>query len=85
MPQTREHLDILELLGILKGLVVITKIDLVDEEWLEMVVEEVKGELQGDVPGGCSPAPCFFCYESRDSGAEKGYCRYGRFPCSQGC
>ncbi|NLL58607.1 MAG: GTP-binding protein [Firmicutes bacterium] len=38
MPQTREHLDILELLGILKGLVVITKIDLVDEEWLEMVV-----------------------------------------------
>jgi selenocysteine-specific elongation factor len=47
MPQTREHLDILELLGILKGLVVITKIDLVDEEWLEMVVEEVKESFKG--------------------------------------
>ena len=42
MPQTREHLDILELLQIKKGLVVITKRDLVDGEWLEMVVEEVR-------------------------------------------
>ncbi len=42
MPQTREHLDILELLQIKKGIVVITKRDLVDGEWLEMVVEEVR-------------------------------------------
>ncbi len=47
MPQTREHLDILELLQIKKGLVVITKRDLVDGEWLEMVVEEVR-EFLGD-------------------------------------
>lgn len=47
MPQTKEHLDILELLSINKGLVVITKIDLVDEEWLEMVAEEVKDSLAG--------------------------------------
>lgn len=47
MAQTREHLDILELLQIKKGLVVITKIDLVDEEWLEMVIEEVKDDLKG--------------------------------------
>lgn len=47
MPQTKEHLDILELLGIKKGLVVITKIDLVDEEWLAMVVEEVKESFKG--------------------------------------
>ncbi|HAP31686.1 MAG TPA: hypothetical protein DCQ14_01330, partial [Firmicutes bacterium] len=42
MPQTREHLDILELLQIKKGLTVITKQDLVDTEWMEMVVEEVR-------------------------------------------
>ena len=37
MPQTREHLAILDLLGIEKGIVVVTKKDLVDEEWLELV------------------------------------------------
>ncbi|HHT47149.1 MAG TPA: selenocysteine-specific translation elongation factor [Firmicutes bacterium] len=47
MPQTKEHLDVLELLQIKKGLVVITKIDLVDKEWLEMVEEEVRDSLQG--------------------------------------
>ncbi len=41
MPQTREHLDIIDLLGINKGLVVITKKDLVDEEWLMLMEEEV--------------------------------------------
>jgi selenocysteine-specific elongation factor len=46
MPQTREHLDILELLQIKNGLVVITKQDLVDTEWLEMVVEEVRDYLR---------------------------------------
>ena len=34
MPQTREHLDIIQLLQVTKGIVVLTKIDLVDEEWL---------------------------------------------------
>ena len=47
MPQTREHLDILQILGIQKGIVVITKIDLVDEEWREMVLEEIAEELAG--------------------------------------
>jgi len=41
MPQTREHMDIISLLGVNKGIVVITKKDLVDEEWLELVTEEV--------------------------------------------
>ena len=45
MPQTKEHLDIIELLGISKGIVVITKKDLVDEEWLFLVEEEVKEYL----------------------------------------
>ena len=47
MPQTKEHLDILELLQIKKGLVAITKIDLVEQEWLEMVEEEVRENLAG--------------------------------------
>ena len=38
MPQTHEHLDILTLLGVKKGIVALTKIDLVhDDEWLELV------------------------------------------------
>jgi len=41
MPQTREHLDICKLLKVKKGLIVLTKIDLVDRELLEMVKEEV--------------------------------------------
>lgn len=41
MPQTREHLDICALLKVKKGLVVLTKMDLVDQELLEMVKEEV--------------------------------------------
>lgn len=42
MPQTREHLEILKLLGVEHGIIVITKSDLVDEELLEMVKAEVE-------------------------------------------
>lgn len=47
MPQTREHVDILQLLGIEKSIIVLNKCDLVDEEWIELVEEEVKEELEG--------------------------------------
>ena len=47
MPQTREHMDILGLLGIKKSILVINKCDLVDEEWLELVEEEIQEELEG--------------------------------------
>ena len=47
MPQTREHMDILQLLGIEKSIIVLNKCDLVDAEWLELVEEEVKKELAG--------------------------------------
>jgi len=47
MPQTREHLEICSLLGIQHGFVVLTKIDLVDEEWLELVMDDIRGFLQG--------------------------------------
>lgn len=41
MPQTREHMDILKLLGVKSGLVALTKCDLVDQDWLELVTEEI--------------------------------------------
>jgi len=47
MPQTREHLDICRLLNVKKGVVVITKIDLADEELVELVEEEVREFIKG--------------------------------------
>src|ERR1700716_2628298 len=46
-PQTREHLAIIDLLGIEHGLVVLTKSDLVDAAWLALVREDVTGLLAG--------------------------------------
>ncbi len=47
MPQTIEHLAILDLIGVKNGFVVITKSDLVDEDWLELVKEEIKESVKG--------------------------------------
>ena len=47
MPQTLEHLGILTLLGIRDGLVAITKSDIVEEEWLEMVLGDVEDLVKG--------------------------------------
>lgn len=47
MPQTVEHLNILSLLRIKKGIIALTKIDLVEEEWLEMVIEQIKDDVKG--------------------------------------
>lgn len=41
MPQTREHLEICKLLGISSGLIVLTKIDMVDDDWLKLVREDL--------------------------------------------
>jgi selenocysteine-specific elongation factor len=47
MPQTREHMEICTLLGIRHGFVVLTKIDMVDEEWLELAREDVAEFTRG--------------------------------------
>ncbi|MGA9756430.1 MAG: selenocysteine-specific translation elongation factor [Desulfobaccales bacterium] len=47
MPQTREHLEICQLLQVKQGLVVLTKVDLVEEDWLDLVEEEVREALKG--------------------------------------
>jgi selenocysteine-specific elongation factor len=54
MPQTREHMEICELLRVKKGLVVLTKTDLVDDsDWLEMVREDIVEFLKGTFLEGC--------------------------------
>jgi len=53
MPQTREHLAILDLLGIHNGLVVLTKIDAVDDPaWLELVEQDIAALVQGTTLAG---------------------------------
>ena len=47
MPQTREHLDILDMIGQKKGMVVITKIDNVDEDFLMLVEDDIRESIQG--------------------------------------
>ena len=47
MPQTREHLAIVDLLGIDRGVVALTKADLVDEDWLELVRADIEALLRG--------------------------------------
>ena len=50
MPQTREHLAILELLGVRRGIVALTKCDLADEEWLALVEEDVRAATRRALP-----------------------------------
>ena len=57
MPQTREHLAILDLLGVRQGVVALTKVDLVDEEWIELVREEVAEQLQPTTLAGAEIIP----------------------------
>ncbi|MDY5731011.1 MAG: selenocysteine-specific translation elongation factor [Eubacteriales bacterium] len=47
MPQTKEHLDILSLLHIQRGIIVITKCDMVDHEWLEEVYNDIRDNVKG--------------------------------------
>ncbi|HEX7401640.1 MAG TPA: selenocysteine-specific translation elongation factor [candidate division Zixibacteria bacterium] len=49
MPQSEEHLQILNLLKIQAGIVVINKIDLVDPDWLNLVEEDVKEKIKGTI------------------------------------
>ena len=52
MPQTREHADIIEMLGVDKGIVVITKKDMVDEEWLMLVEDDIRQYIEAGILKG---------------------------------
>lgn len=47
MPQTKEHFEILQLLNIKKGIIVLTKADMVEDEWLQMIKEDVRTQFKG--------------------------------------
>ncbi|MFC4323168.1 selenocysteine-specific translation elongation factor [Litchfieldia salsa] len=49
MPQTREHLEILSFLGIERGIIAVSKIDRVDPEFVELVEDDIKEQLEGTV------------------------------------
>ena len=57
MPQTREHLDICRLLRVKKGLVALTKIDLVERDWLDLVKEEIGEFVKGTFLEGAEILP----------------------------
>ena len=57
MPQTREHLDICKLLRVKKGLVALTKIDLVEKDWLDLVKEEIQEFVRGTFLEGAAIVP----------------------------
>ncbi len=67
MPQTREHLDICELLGVRRGLVALTKSDLVDAEWIAMVSSDVRNELAGTF---LADAPIVACSTRTEAGLD---------------
>jgi selenocysteine-specific elongation factor len=57
MPQTREHLEIVDLLDVRRGVVVLTKVDLVDDEWRELVTAEVIEALKKTSMAGARVVP----------------------------
>ncbi len=57
MPQTQEHYDILRLLNIEYGLVAVTKIDLVEPDWLELVMADIASKLEGSFLDGAPTIP----------------------------
>ncbi len=57
MPQTREHLSIMTLLGVRRGIIVVNKIDLVDAEMVELVAEEVRETVQSTFLEGAPVQP----------------------------
>ncbi len=67
MPQTREHLEICQLLGIRNGLIALTKIDMVDEEMLELAKEEIEEFLLGTL---LENAPIFPVSATKNIGIE---------------
>jgi selenocysteine-specific elongation factor len=58
MPQTREHLDICNLLDVKQGMIVVTKMDLVDEEFLELVMDDISDCVKGSFLENSPIIPC---------------------------
>jgi selenocysteine-specific elongation factor len=70
MPQSEEHLQILDMLKIQTGIIVITKIDLVDPEWVSLVEEDVKDKVTGTI---LQDAPVLKVSSSQKIGTDEVY------------
>ncbi len=57
MPQTHEHFEILQLLGIEQGIIALTKIDLAEEEWRELVIDDIRNLTAGTFLEGAPILP----------------------------
>lgn len=68
MPQTREHMDIMELLGVQRYIIVLNKCDLADEEWIGMVETEIRRETRGTI---LETAPLVRVSAARGSGIDE--------------
>jgi len=68
MPQTREHLAIMDLLGVRRGLVVLNKVDLVEDEMVDLAFEDVSTEVAGTFLEG---APILRCSGVRGDGVDE--------------
>jgi len=76
MPQTQEHFDILRLLDVKYGLVAITKIDLVERDWLDLVIADVAAKVAGSFLEG---APIIPVSSTTGEGVEKAPVHRPRF------
>ncbi|MBQ2218219.1 MAG: selenocysteine-specific translation elongation factor, partial [Firmicutes bacterium] len=68
MPQTVEHLDIMRLLNIRRGILVITKADMVDDDWMDMVESDVRDAVKGTF---LENAPCLRVSSQTGEGIEE--------------
>ncbi len=88
MPQTREHLAIIDLLGIPRGVVAITKADLADADWIDLVAEDVRTLIAGTTIDGAPIVPVSSktgaglpeLLEAIDSVAEQASARHANLP-----
>ncbi|MCK5427527.1 MAG: selenocysteine-specific translation elongation factor, partial [Thermodesulfovibrionia bacterium] len=65
MPQSKEHLAICNLLKINKGIIVLTKTDLVEQDWLELITDDIKKFVKGTFLEGAEIIP--FSSKTRDN------------------
>ena len=53
MPQTKEHFQILQLLGVSSGIIVLNKIDLVEQDWIDLLIDDIKEMIKGSFLEDC--------------------------------
>ena len=54
MPQTKEHFEILQLLEVSSGIIVLNKIDLVEQDWIDLLIDDIKEMTKGSFLEGCN-------------------------------